>query len=238
MKAAHDDRDRVLVVEDDATISMVIAGYLQRAGLSVEVCADGLTAIASAVARRPLAVLLDLNLPGCSGLDVLRALQAAGDTPVIMVTSRRDEASRIRGLQLGADDYVMKPFSPRELTERVRALLRRCDRTRAGKKVVVAGGLRVEIAERRVWVGRRCVELTALEQALLIHLMQHPGTTMTRADLLERVWGFTHGEESAVTVQIRRLRAKIEDDAAHPRRIVTVWAKGYRFDADQVSPAA
>jgi DNA-binding response OmpR family regulator len=220
-----------MVVDDDPTVSTVMAGYLRRDGFRVEICADGLAAVASALDDPPCLVLLDLQLPGCSGLEVLRALRATGSTPVIMVTSQRDENSRVRGLQLGADDYVTKPFSPRELTARVHALLRRCTAEEPGGDVVEGGGLRVDVAEHQVRVGEATVALTSLEQALLVFLMRHAGRACSRSLLLERVWGFTHGEEAAVTVQIRRLREKVEDHPAVPRRITTVWGKGYRFES-------
>ena len=231
LSAAPTTAPHVLVVEDDPTVSTLVAAYLRRDGLRVEICADGPSAVASALAAEPAVVVLDLQLPGCSGLEVLQALHAVGDTPVIMVTSRRDEHSRIRGLQLGADDYVVKPFSPRELTARVHALLRRCGQRAERGGVVEAAGVRVDVAERRAWVADRCVDLTGLEQALLVFLMRRPGEACSRSLLLERVWGFSHGEEAAVTVQIKRLRDKIEDDAKHPRRITTVWGQGYRFTA-------
>ena len=220
---------RVLVVEDDPTMSTLMAAYLKRDGLRVEICPDGPSALASAVQSEPAVVLLDLHLPGCSGLDVLRGLHAVSDTPVIMVTSQRDEASRIRGLQLGADDYVVKPFAPGELMARVHALLRRSGHRAERPRVVEAAGLRVDVAERRVWVDGRCVDLTALEQALLLFLMRRPGSACSRSVLLDRVWGFSHGEEACVTVQIKRLREKIEDDPSKPQRITTVWGQGYRF---------
>ncbi|MEU3726944.1 response regulator transcription factor [Streptomyces sp. NPDC031705] len=223
---------RVLVVDDDPTVSEVVAGYLRRAGFAVEEAADGPAALAAAGRVRPDLVVLDLMLPGLDGLEVCRRLRAAGPVPVIMLTARGDEDDRITGLEVGADDYVTKPFSPRELVLRVTSVLRR---SRAADRVPVPGrltgaGLSLDPATHRATRDGRELALTLREFDLLAHFLRHPGRAHGREELMREVWGWDFGDLSTVTVHVRRLRAKVEEDPGRPRLIQTVWGVGYRFD--------
>jgi DNA-binding response OmpR family regulator len=226
---------RVLVVDDDPTVSDVVRRYLQREGYAVALAADGPAALASFAAARPDLVVLDLMLPGMDGLEVCRRLRARGDdVPVVMLTALGEESDRIVGLELGADDYVTKPFSPRELVLRVQSVLRR-----AGPPSVPAGVDRLTDGDLVVDTGRRLARrgdtelaLTVREFDLLVFLMRHPGRVLGRAELLESVWGWTFGDQSTVTVHVRRLREKVEVDPAHPGRILTVWGVGYRYEPE------
>jgi DNA-binding response OmpR family regulator len=224
---------RVLVVEDDLTVAEVVLAYLRRAGYLVEHAADGPTALAAAEANRPDLVVLDLMLPGIDGLEVCRRLQESGPIAVIMLTALGAESDRVLGLEVGADDYVTKPFSPRELTLRVRSVLRRSAPApeEDGLTVLSAGGLRVDVTGHRATRGGAPLALTTREFDLLAFLLAHPGEAFTREALMRQVWGWEFGDQSTVTVHVRRLREKIEDDPADPRLLVTVWGVGYRFDA-------
>jgi len=228
---------RVLVVDDDPTVREVVAGYLIRAGLLVDQADDGPAALAQAAAEPPDVVVLDLMLPGLEGLEVLRRLRARrGDLPVVLLTARGEEDDRILGLQVGADDYVTKPFSARELVLRVQSILRRTSTAIAPEaRPLVDGDLRVDPRARTASRGGISLALTAREFDLLAHLLGHPERAFTRTDLLREVWGWEFGDESTVTVHVRRLREKVEDDPAAPRRISTVWGVGYRWDP---TPAA
>ncbi|GAA1145205.1 response regulator transcription factor [Streptomyces javensis] len=238
---------RVLVVDDDPTVAEVVAGYLGRAGFAVDRAADGPGALARAAARRPDLVVLDLMLPGMDGLEVCRALRDKGPVPVIMLTARGDEEDRILGLEIGADDYVTKPFSPRELVLRVESVLRR---GRTGPRapgstgpgpgpgpglgsdeVTHRAGITLDPLARRAARDGRELALTVREFDLLAFLLRHPGVAFTREELMREVWGWDFGDLSTVTVHVRRLRGKVEDDPAAPRLIQTVWGIGYRFDA-------
>ena len=225
---------RVLVVEDDPTISEVVVRYLEREGLDVEAVGDGRDALDAAAAHWPDLVVLDLMLPGIDGLEVCRRLRARGPVPVIMLTARGDEEDRVLGLELGADDYVVKPFSPRELTARVRAVLRRAGASGVpdglGVAVIEAGTLRIDIPAREVTMAGALVALTAREFDLLVHLARSPRRAFTREELLERVWGYSFGDTATVTVHVRRLREKIEANPSEPQHLVTVWGVGYRWD--------
>jgi DNA-binding response OmpR family regulator len=223
--------DRVLVVDDDATVRDVVARYLGDAGYRVEVAADGESALESAASDRPDAVVLDLMLPGTDGLAVCRALRAGQPSPaIVMLTALGEEDDRIRGLELGADDYVSKPFSPRELVLRVGSVLRRTAPSAAGTGPLVDGALRVDVPARRATLAGAALALTTREFDLLAFLLAHPGQAFTRAELLAQVWGWEFGDQSTVTVHVRRLREKIETDPTQPRRIVKVWGTGYRYD--------
>ncbi len=236
---------RVLVVEDDPTVAEVVSGYLVRAGYAVEHAPDGPDALQRAAERRPDLVLLDLMLPGMDGLEVCRRLRAtaAVPLPVIMLTARGDEDDRIAGLELGADDYVTKPFSPRELVLRVESVLRR---SRGGRRqgsaperpLLAAGGVLLDPENRRAEKQGRELALTLREFDLLAHFLTHPGRVHGREELMREVWGWDFGDLSTVTVHVRRLRAKIEDDPAQPRLIQTVWGVGYRFAAETPEAAA
>ncbi|MET9406700.1 response regulator transcription factor [Streptomyces sp. NPDC002935] len=220
---------RVLVVDDDPTVAEVVSGYLDRAGYLVDRAADGPAALARAAAHRPDLVVLDLMLPGMDGLEVCRRLRAHGPVPVIMLTARGDEDDRILGLEVGADDYVTKPFSPRELVLRVESVLRRT-RPAATARPLHAAGLTIDPSARRATKNGAELALTLREFDLLAFFLRHPGRAYAREDLMREVWGWDFGDLSTVTVHVRRLRGKVEDDPARPRLIQTVWGVGYRFD--------
>ncbi|WP_258053877.1 response regulator transcription factor [Streptomyces sp. Ru72] len=226
---------RVLVVDDDPTVSEVVAGYLDRAGFAVDVAFDGPAAVSQAASRQPDLVVLDLMLPGMDGLEVCRRIRAAGPLPVIMLTARGDEEDRILGLEVGADDYVTKPFSPRELVLRVESVLRRAGtstalRSETAEPWLRAGPLALDPTARRATRDGSELALTIREFDLLEFFIRHPGQATSREQLMQQVWGWEFGDLSTVTVHVRRLREKIEDDPAHPRLISTVWGVGYRFD--------
>ncbi|MFC5906561.1 response regulator transcription factor [Streptacidiphilus monticola] len=231
---------RILVVDDDPTVAEVVTGYLERSGYEVQRAGDGRAALHLFAARRPDLVVLDLMLPGVDGLEVcrrLRATEAGRDLPVVMLTAKGDEEDRILGLEVGADDYVTKPFSPRELVLRVRSVLRRSGPgaaaasgpASAGARLR-AGDLEVDRSARRAFRAGRELALTLREFDLLAFLLQHPGTVFPREELMQRVWGWDFGDLSTVTVHVRRLREKIERDPGAPELISTVWGVGYRFD--------
>jgi DNA-binding response OmpR family regulator len=225
---------RVLVVDDDPTVSDVVRRYLEQAGCEVRLAADGAAGLAAIADQRPDLVVLDLMMPGIDGLEVCRRIRRQlPDLPVIMLTALGEEADRVVGLEVGADDYVTKPFSPRELVLRIRSVLRRV----AGPAVSHASPTRLVDAELTVDAARRIaaldgaqLALTVREFDLLVFLMGHPGRAWSRTDLLEKVWGWQFGDQSTVTVHVRRLREKIERDPAEPDRIRTVWGVGYRYD--------
>jgi DNA-binding response OmpR family regulator len=225
---------RVLVVDDDPTVSDVVRRYLERAGYAVALAADGPAALASFEREQPDLVVLDLMLPGMDGLEVCRRLRAvAASVPIIMLTAMGEEADRVLGLQLGADDYVTKPFSPREFVLRVQSVLRRATAPTPivdQPQILVDGDLVVDPVRRVATRGGEELALTVREFDLLIFLMSHPGRAFRRSEMLESVWGWTFGDHSTVTVHVRRLREKIEPDPANPRRIVTVWGVGYRYE--------
>ncbi|MFE6957983.1 response regulator transcription factor [Streptomyces sp. NPDC057696] len=225
---------RVLVVDDDPTVAEVVAGYLDRAGYEVDRAADGPAALDRADAHGPDLVVLDLMLPGMDGIEVCRRLRARGPVPVIMLTARGDEDERILGLEVGADDYVTKPFSPRELVLRVESVLRRARSATAPKPVgpLRAATLTVDPAARRAAKAGVELALTIREFDLLAFFLRHPGRAFSREELMQQVWGWDFGDLSTVTVHVRRLRGKIEDDPAAPRLIQTVWGVGYRLDPD------
>lgn len=222
--------DRILVVDDDPTVAEVVAGYLERAGYVVDRAADGPAALARAAAHRPDLVVLDLMLPGIDGLEVCARLRERGPVPVIMLTARGDEDDRILGLEVGADDYVTKPFSPRELILRVGSVLRRTRPGNAPARRLAAAGLTADPASRRATKDGTELSLTLREFDLLAFFLAHPGHAYGREDLMREVWGWDFGDLSTVTVHVRRLRGKIETDPARPRLIQTVWGVGYRFD--------
>jgi DNA-binding response OmpR family regulator len=224
---------RVLIIEDDPTVAEVVARYLKREGYRVEVESDGAAGLLRALAEIPDLVVLDLMLPSIGGLEICRRLRAVAPVPVIMLTARGEEADRITGLELGADDYVAKPFSPRELTARVKAVLRRATGPlpASGEQATMrAGDLEVDVRSHEARLHGDLVALTAKEFDLLVYLMSHPRRAFRRETLLEAVWGFTTGDTSTVTVHVRRLRAKIEPDPSVPRYVCTVWGVGYRFE--------
>ncbi len=223
---------QVLVVDDDETVRDVVRRYLELAGFTVRVVGDGEQALRSFAEHRPDLVVLDVMMPGMSGLEVCQRLRESSEVPVVMLTALGEEENRIAGLQLGADDYVTKPFSPRELTLRVTSVLRRSRMPRQEPAVaeLVDGDLHLQLDARQAWLGGADLPLTAREFDLLAYFLTHPGTAFTRSDLLERVWGWDFGDQSTVTVHVRRLREKIERDPAKPERVTTVWGVGYRYD--------
>jgi two-component system, OmpR family, response regulator ResD len=222
-------RPRVLVVDDDPTVAEVVSGYLDRAGYLVDRAADGPEALARAAEHRPDLVVLDLMLPGMDGLEVCRRMRGRGPVPVIMLTARGDEDDRILGLEVGADDYVTKPFSPRELVLRVESVLRR-SRPAQQSGALRAAGLSLDPQARRAVKNGAELALTIREFDLLAFFLRHPGRVFGREDLMREVWGWDFGDLSTVTVHVRRLRGKVEDDPARPRLIQTVWGVGYRFE--------
>jgi DNA-binding response OmpR family regulator len=225
-------RTRVLVVDDDPTVAEVVTRYLEREGYAVEAVGDGALALDRAAADPPDLVVLDVMLPGIDGLEVCRRLRATTPVPVIMLTARGEETDRITGLDRGADDYVTKPFSPRELTARVRSVLRRAHAAPVvdGSGTLVAGDLQVDVRAHEVRLAGELVPLTAREFELLVFLMRHPRQVFRREQLLDEVWGYTYGDTSTVTVHVRRLREKVEADPSNPAHIQTVWGVGYRFE--------
>jgi DNA-binding response OmpR family regulator len=225
---------RVLVVDDDPTVAEVVTRYLEREGFAVEAAGDGLEALNRAAAGPPDLVVLDLMLPGLDGMEVCRRLREMAPIPIIMLTALGDESERVAGLEFGADDYIAKPFSPRELVARAKAVLRRAAgapvMTPDGPDLLEAGDILVDVRAREIRVRGELVALTVLEFDLLTYLMRHPKRALRREDLLDNVWGFGFGDTSTVTVHVRRLREKIERDPARPRYVTTVWGVGYRFD--------
>ncbi len=224
----------ILVVDDERGIVKLARDYLEQGGFRVVTAADGQTALAAARHERPDLVVLDLNLPGLDGLDVCRALRRDSDVPVIMLTARVDEADRLIGLELGADDYVTKPFSPRELVARVRAVLRRVRGGVHRPGLVRAGDLEIDLHGHRVTRGGEPIRLSRTEFNLLATLAQHPGQTFTRAQLLDRLHGVAYeGYDRSIDAHVKNLRRKLEPDPAEPRYVLTVYGIGYQF-ADEV----
>jgi DNA-binding response OmpR family regulator len=226
------DGSRVLVVDDDPTVSDVVRRYLERAGITVNLAADGPAALVAYRDQPPDLVVLDLMLPGMDGIEVCRRMRAASDVPVVMLTALGEEADRVVGLETGADDYVTKPFSPRELVLRVQSVLRRSAKPAASDepRMLTDDGLVVDTGAREAALDGAHLNLTVREFDLLVFLMRNPGRAYRRGELLEQVWGWTFGDQSTVTVHVRRLREKVERDPAEPTRIVTVWGVGYRYE--------
>jgi DNA-binding response OmpR family regulator len=220
----------VLVVDDEPEIVRLVRDYLERAGFAVATAGDGDEALRLAHRDRPDIVVLDLGLPGIDGLDVARELRRGGEVPIIMLTARTEEADRVAGLELGADDYVSKPFSPRELVARVRAVLRRTDSARSQGDVVRAGDALVLDATRmEATVDGRAVDLTATEFGLLLHMARQPGRVFTRAQLLDAIHGVAvESYERAIDAHVKNIRRKIEADPRAPRHLQTVFGVGYR----------
>jgi DNA-binding response OmpR family regulator len=225
---------RVLVIEDEPSIAEVVSLYLKRAGFQVQTAFDGKQAMSILERSIPDFVILDIMLPEVDGLSLTRWLRDRSDVPIIMVTARREEIDRIAGLEMGADDYVIKPFSPQELVSRVRAVLRRTGREQAeaeSDRSLSFDGITVDPRTRLVTVKDQAVELTVKEFDMLYLLACHPKQVFTREQLLERVWGGAeYIDPGTVTVHVRRLREKIEDDPSHPRHLLTVWGVGYKFE--------
>ena len=232
--AATTGRGSVLVVDDEPTIAEVVSCYLRRAGYATEIASDGVRAVDAAAASSPDLVVLDAKLPRLDGLEVMRRLRVGDQTrpAVIMVSGKAGESDRILGLRLGADDYVVKPFSPAELVARVDAVMRRIGRGAAADEKLVAGGVEIDPEARRVHVEGHEVRFTQREFDLLLFLARNPGRVFTRDELMRAIWQYSfYTDTSTVTVHIRRLRAKIESDPADPRYLKTVWGLGYRFES-------
>ena len=222
---------RVLVVDDDPTVREVVVSYLRAAQHEVLEAADG-ESVATIMRDTPAdLVVLDLMLPGIDGLEVCRRLRASSDVPVIMLTALGSETDRVVGLERGADDYVTKPFSPRELVLRVESVLRRAgERTRPEQGRLADGDLAIDLARHEATLDGRVLALTAREFDLLKFLVANPATAYSREELLQQVWGWSFGDQSTVTVHVRRLREKVERDPTMPERLVTVWGVGYRWE--------
>jgi two-component system, OmpR family, response regulator ResD len=224
---------RVLVVDDEPIVRDVLTRYLSKGGFRVDSAEDGEAALERFAAEPPDLVLLDLMLPGVDGVEVFTRIRADHDTPIIMLTARGDETDRVVGLQIGADDYITKPFSPREVVARVKAVLRRspsATRDREEGPIQVGDGA-IDPRARTVTIRDRPVALTPKEFDLLLFLATNPGRVFDRLELLEELWDFAYdGDPATVTVHVRRLREKIERDPSRPRHLVTVWGAGYRFD--------
>ena len=224
--------DRILIVEDEASVAEPVAYALRQEGFETRLAADGPSALDAFEAWRPTLVLLDLMLPGLSGWQLFRAFRKQAPVPVIMLTARADELDRVAGLEMGADDYVTKPFSMRELVARVRAVLRRVQEAEAGEgqKVLEGAGLRLDLDRHEVEADGRPVSLSPKEFDLLAYLLRHRGRVRTRAEILAAVWGEdAYLDERTVDVHVRWLRTKLEPDPAAPRRLLTVRGVGYKF---------
>ena len=220
----------VLVVEDEIEIARVVRDYLRNAGFEVIVVGDGGSAVASVRSAKPDLLVLDLGLPGRDGLDVAREIRRWSDTPIVMLTARGDETDRVVGLEIGADDYVVKPFSPKELVARVRAVLRRTRTAARGDEIVRAGDVEIDTAKMRVSVGGTQVDLTPTEFQLLATLAREPGRVFTRSQLLDAVHGVAiESYERAIDAHVKNIRRKIEPTPGSPRYVVTVHGVGYRF---------
>ncbi len=224
---------KILVVDDEAKIVSVVRGYLEQAGFSVCVAYEGRQALTAFRHEKPDLVVLDLSLPGLDGLDVTRTIRKESAVPIIMLTARVEETDRLIGLELGADDYILKPFSPREVVARVRAVLRRVGGDAKPAEILRAGELLLDVEKHRVTLGERALDLTPTEFDLLAALMQNPGRAFTRMQLLERVQGEAYeGYERTLDAHVKNLRQKIGDDPKSPRYILTVFGVGYKFAED------
>jgi DNA-binding response OmpR family regulator len=230
-----DEAGRVLVVDDDETVRDVVRRYLEVAGFTVDMAGDGAEGLARFAAHEPDLVVLDVMMPGINGLEVCKRLRQVSQVPIVMLTALGEEENRIAGLQLGADDYVTKPFSPKELALRVASVLRRArmPRPEPAAAELMDGDLRLQMTARTATLSGSELPLTSREFDLLAFFLAHPGVAYSRADLLEKVWGWDFGDQSTVTVHVRRLREKIERDPAKPTRVATVWGVGYRYDREQ-----
>jgi DNA-binding response OmpR family regulator len=228
----------VLVVDDDRTVREVVVTYLRAAGHDVSEASDGTEGLAASRRKRADLVVLDVMMPGLDGLEVCRRLRLAGDVPVILLTALGSEQDRVVGLETGADDYLTKPFSPRELVLRVDSILRRSNPgAREEVPVTVDGDLVVDRRRREVLLRGEPCPLTTREFDLLSFLVARPGEAFARDDLLQQVWGWSFGDHSTVTVHVRRLREKVEAEPTTPRRLVTVWGVGYRWEPSPAAPA-
>ena len=219
----------VLVVDDEPKIVQLARDYLEHAGFAVLTAGDGPSALQAARVRQPDLIVLDLGLPGLDGLEVMRSIRASGPTPIVVLTARDTELDKLLGLELGADDYVTKPFSPRELVARVRAVLRRSQRSMGPREHIEVGELVLDVPRLRTTVGARAVELTATEFQILATMAREPGRIFTRSQLLDAVHGVAfESYERAIDAHIKNIRRKLEPDPARPRIVETVYGVGYR----------
>lgn len=224
----------VLIVDDEVKIVQIARDYLEHAGFAVLTARDGKSALAAIRAEKPDLVLLDLGLPEMDGLDVTRTVRKDSNVPIIMLTARSEEADKIVGLELGADDYIVKPFSPKELVARVRAVLRRWEAANLGAEVIRVADMMLDIPRMRVTVGARQVELTPTEFQLLAALAREPGRILTRAQLLDAVRGVAfESYERAIDAHIKNIRRKLEPDPHDPRYVLTVYGVGYKMTDDK-----
>ena len=230
---------KILVIEDDRDIARLLELHLHDLGYDVQVACDGVSGLKQALSKPYDLIILDLMLPGIDGLEVCRNLRTKPNyTPILMLTAKSTELDRVLGLEVGADDYLTKPFSIRELRARVKALFRRMEAlgsqlASGAQNTIQAGDLVIDVEKRTVMLRGKSVDLTAKEFDLLLQFAQHPGRAYTRAQLLDLVWGYAHaGYEHTVNSHINRLRAKIERDPAHPRYVLTVWGIGYKFSEE------
>lgn len=226
--------DKILIIEDDVSIAEIERDYLELDGFAVEIAADGNVGLERGLSGEHSLILLDLMLPGMDGFAICRALREQIDVPILMVTARQEDIDKIRGLGLGADDYIEKPFSPSVLVARVKAHLARYRRLTGSERTsgeIQIGGIRLNEETHRVYVDGREVELTNKEYELLLFFMLNVDVVFSREQLYERIWGWdAMGDSATVAVHINRLRKKIEQDPANPRYIVSVWGAGYRFN--------
>ena len=226
---------RVLVVEDDPTVAEVVSDYLRSAGFVVDSASDGFAAIDAERRIAPDLIVLDRMLPGIDGIEACRRIRLVSATPIILLTALDSEEERIRGLEAGADDYLTKPFSPRELVLRVQSILRRSLADLAPESPLHRGPFHVDPAARVALLHGRLLNLTVREFDLLAFFVKHPRQAFSREELLSMVWGWTYGDLSTVTVHVRRLREKIEPDPTHPTLLTTVWGVGYRIDLEETA---
>jgi DNA-binding response OmpR family regulator len=229
------DKKSILIVEDEPSIAEVVSLYLQRAGFQTRHASDGKTAMTLVEEQTPELAIIDIMLPEIDGLSLTRWMRDRSNLPIILLTARREEVDRIAGLEMGADDYVVKPFSPQELVSRVRAVLRRTGREQGEGEsghILNFENLTIDPRSRTVTRAGKEIMLTAKEFDMLYLLASHPRQVYTRGQLLERIWGRTeYIDPGTVTVHVRRLREKIEDDPSSPSRILTVWGVGYKFES-------
>ena len=225
----------ILVVDDEPAIVKTVRAYLESDGYTVHFATDGPSALKAARSFRPDLVILDIMLPGMDGIEVLRTLQKETDVYVLMLTAKSEETDKIVGLSVGADDYLTKPFSPRELVARVKAILRRGRGGVATEQVLSFKRLRIDLDARKIWKDDEPVELTAIEFEILHVLARYRGMVLSREQLIEQVWGHNYyGDERVVDVHIRRIRKKLEDDPGNPKLIVTVRGAGYRLEDELI----
>ncbi|MCA9869212.1 MAG: response regulator transcription factor [Caldilineae bacterium] len=223
---------KILIVDDEPNIVQTVRAYLERESYAVQSASDGLSALKVAYTFQPDLIVLDIMLPGIDGLEMLRQLRQTSDVYVLLLTAKADETDKIVGLTVGADDYLTKPFSPRELVARIKAILRRGRDNDTGERTLIVGSLRIDPETRQVWNDSRLIDLTTIEFDILHALARHPGRVLSREQIIEQVWGYDYyGDERVVDVHIGRLRKKLNDEAGDPEMIGTVRGVGYRLEA-------